>query len=174
MQLETKDFILRPLVVADATERYLGWLRDLDVSRTLFSDGASQTLDSLRRYIESHDNVSRYLFGIFTQDGMHIGNHTLRAIPQHKRAAIGVMIGDKDYWGKGVPLQTRARLIDFAFDDLGLDKLEAGCVSINTPAIYNFKRQGWKHEGTRKAHMIIGDRSVDLVLFGLQRENWRV
>jgi RimJ/RimL family protein N-acetyltransferase len=82
------------------------------------------------------------------------------------------MIGDKAFWGKGTPLETRAWLIDWAFDELGLQKLEAGCVSINGPAIYNFKRQGWTHEGTRTAHMIIEGRPVDMLLFGLLKEKW--
>lgn len=173
MQLETEDYILRPLKPQDATQRYLGWLRDLDVSRTLFADGARQTLETLRGYIESHDNKTKFLFGIFTKDGVHIGNHSFRAAPEHKRGGIGVMIGDKSYWGKGVPLQTRACLIDWAIHTQGMNKLEGGCISINVPAIYNFKRQGWAHEGTRKAHMIVDGRPADLLLFGLTKESWR-
>jgi ribosomal-protein-alanine N-acetyltransferase len=174
MQLETHDFTLRPLEVDDATERYLSWLRDDEVSRTLDTDGSKQTLDTLRDYILSHNNTTRFLFGIFTKDGLHIGTHSFRAVPEHKRASIGVMIGDKSYWGQGVPLQTRACLIDWAFDNQGLEKLEAGCVSINIPAVYNFKRQRWAHEGTRKAHGIIEGRPVDLLLFGLLKVNWCV
>lgn len=82
------------------------------------------------------------------------------------------MIGDYNYWGKGVPLEVREKIIDWAFDKLECNKIEAGCYSINIPAIYNFKRQYWEMEGIQKNHRIVEDKNVDLILFGMRREVW--
>lgn len=172
--LETANYLLRPLGPEHATERYLGWLRDPDISRTLETDGATQTLESIAAYIASHDGRVRFLFGIFTRDGILIGTHSFRWHPKDKRATVGVMIGDKAHWGRAVPLETRARLLDWAFDELGCNKVEAGCYSINMPAIYNFKRQRWKLEGVQRAHTIIDNRPADLLFYAMFREDWQI
>ena len=42
--LESERYYLRSLQEDDATERYLSWLHDIEVSRTLEIDGQSQTI----------------------------------------------------------------------------------------------------------------------------------
>ena len=171
-QLETDNYLLRPLGLYDVTERYLSWLRDPDVNRTLDVGGEMQTMDTLRQYIESHDGETRILFGIFTRKGLHIGTHSFRHYPRHRLVTIGIMIGGKDYWGKKVPLETRACLLDYAFDVLQCDKAEAGCYSINLPAIYNFKAQHWSVEGVQRSHRLVGGKPVDMILFGMLKKEW--
>lgn len=172
LRIETARFVLRSLHSGDASERYLSWLHDNDVTRTLFVDGPRQTIDSVRAYVASHDCVTGILFGIFTKDGLHIGTHSFRHFPEDRRGRVGVMIGDKAYWGKAVPLETRAAVLDFAFAQLGCLKMEAGCVAINRPAIYNFKKQGWELEGVLKRHKLIDGMPVDLLMFGITPERW--
>ena len=150
----------------------MSWLKDDDISRTLEVDGQRQTLETIRDFIVKHDNKTSFLFGIFTKNGTHIGTHSFNFYPKHKLATVGVMIGDKSYWGKAVPLETRAQILNWAFEELDCNKIEAGCFSINFPAIYNFKRQHWKLEGVRKKNRIIDGESVDMVLFGMMKKDW--
>ncbi len=172
-RLETERFYLRPLSCEDATERYLGWLRDPEIADNLSTDGSNQTLESLRQYIAGHDNKNKFLFGIFDNDDRHIGTHSFRHHPQHRRATVGVLIGDKAFWGAAVPLETRGRLLTYAFEELDCNKVEAGCYSHNTPAIYNFRRQGWVLEGTRKQYARIGDAWSDMLFFAIFRDAWQ-
>jgi [ribosomal protein S5]-alanine N-acetyltransferase len=177
VEFKTERYLIRPLRLSDASNRYLSWLLDERVSRTLDSDGENQTLESITKYIQSHNNKIDFLFGIFIKnyknnEGQHIGNISFRLHPEHKLANIGIMIGDYNYWGKGVPLEVREKIIDWAFDKLECNKIEAGCYSINIPAIYNFKRQYWEMEGIQKNHRIVEDKNVDLILFGMRREVW--
>jgi [ribosomal protein S5]-alanine N-acetyltransferase len=172
MQIKTDNYTLRTLTIEDATECYLSWLKDKDINRTLDVDGQGQTLDTIRQYICKHDNKTSFLFGIFTKDGDHIGTHSFNFDPKNKLATVGVMIGDKSYWGKAVPLETRARIMDWAFDDLGCNKIEAGCYSINMPAIYNFKRQHWGMEGILRQNRVVDKEFIDVVLFGMTKKEW--
>ncbi len=171
--LESKNFSLRPLQApADVNARYLGWLKDPDINRTLEVDGSSQTIETLTHYIHGHDNKSKFLFGIFSKSGVHIGTHSFRLQQENRLATVGVMIGDKSYWGKGVPLETRACLLDWAFDELECNKVEAGCFSNNLPAIYNFIKQHWTREGIQRSHRIVNGRAVDAILYGMLKEEW--
>jgi len=171
--LNTDKYILKTLSSSDATNEYLSWLKDKKVSRTLDIDGEKQTIETITNYIESHNNSTDFLFGIFTKyKNIHIGNISLRFHPKHKMANIGIMIGNKKYWGKGVPLETRSKVIDWLFEGFDCNKIEAGCYSINFPSIYNFQKQNWNMEGVLKSHRIVEGRSVDLVLFGMDRDIW--
>ena len=111
------------------------------------------------------------MFGVYTKEGKQIGTHSFVWSKIDKVAQIGVMIGDKNYWGKGVILETRSRLLNYALE-LGCKKIEASCDSINIPAIYNFVKQGWTKEGVRRAHRIVDNQPVDLILFGMLAHEW--
>ena len=99
VEFKTERYLIRPLRLSDASNRYLSWLLDERVSRTLDSDGENQTLESITKYIQSHNNKIDFLFGIFIKnyknnEGQHIGNISFRLHPEHKLANIGIMIGD--------------------------------------------------------------------------------
>jgi [ribosomal protein S5]-alanine N-acetyltransferase len=172
LEFTTENYRIRPLVEDDVDERYVEWLRNPDISRTLDTDGSQQTLESVKAFVRSKNNETSFVFGIFTNDGTLIGTHGVHLSPQHKVATIGVMIGDQDYWGKGVPLETRTRMLTWFFDELDFEKVEAGCYAINYPSIFNFKKQSWRVEGVRKSHRIVDGDHVDLILFGLLKADW--
>lgn len=171
IELETENYILRSMSESDVTEIYLSWMRDYEVTRTLDVDGNKQTIETLKEYVRSHNKSGNYVFGIYTKKGKQIGTHSFVWSKINKVAQIGVMIGDKNYWGKGVPLETRSRMLNYAFE-LGCKKVEASCDSINIPAIYNFVKQGWTKEGIRRAHRIVDSQPVDLILFGMLEHEW--
>ncbi len=171
-RLETAHYVLRPLTLQDATPRYLGWLHDAEITRTLEVDGPNQTLQTIRDYIASHDGTQKFLFGIFTKDGLHIGTHSFRWHPEERYATVGVMIGDRDHWGRAVPLETRARILEWAFGELGCDRVQAGCFSVNTPAIYNFRKQKWRLTGITKGFAVIDGRNADMLHFAINRNDW--
>ena len=173
IELETENYILRSMTENDVTEKYLSWMKDYEVTRTLDTDGEKQTIESLKEYVRSYLANGSFVFGIYTKEGKQIGTHSFFLWKENKVARIGVMIGDKSYWGKCVPLETRSRLLNYAFDTLGCKKVEASCDSINIPAIYNFVKQGWTKEGVLRAHRIVDNQPVDCILFGLLDHEWK-
>lgn len=173
MRLETDRFVLRPLTEDDATEIYVSWLKDPEMNRNLVTNGNQQSIETVRQYIREHDGITAAVFGIFLRSGLHIGNHAFRYFPGEAYATVGVMIGNKDYWGQGVPLETRGRLLDLAFDQLGCQTVRAGCYSHNLSAIYNFRRQGWKLTEKQPKAVKVEDRWSDLLRFQIRMEDWR-
>src|SRR4026208_2245054 len=101
--LLTRRLVLRTLTSADAAERYLAWMHDAETMRYLEARLAEHSLESLRRYIDTCNAGSdQLLLGIFLPDGGHIGNIKLGPIDlHHQRAAVGLLIGERDHWGKG-------------------------------------------------------------------------
>jgi len=48
-------------------------------------------------------------------------------------------------------------------------------LSRNFPAVFNYKAQGWRHEGTLRGHRrsIVDGTRLDQYQFGLLRDEWR-
>ena len=172
VELRSARFALRTLLPEDVSQRYVDWLNDPEINRYL-EVKTPQTFESVRAYVAGHDLRTGFLFGIFDGEKRHIGNISLIIEERHGLGIVGVTIGERDYWGRNVVQEARQAVIDYAFDELELFKLSGGCKSSNNPAVYNYRRQGWKLDGIRKAHNV--DRTgkrVDIVYFCKFRSDW--
>ncbi len=172
MQLKTENFVIRPLTSPDLGPEYFRWLQDPEVTRHLFLSGKDIGEEEAKAHVDGYDRENNFFFGIINREGKLIGTHSLTSCPEQKRCAMGVMIGEKAYWGKQVVVEVRSAILDFAFYERDWEKAEAGCYKDNLPAIYNFQRLGWKLEGVRRAHRIQSNTREDLLLFGLLKEEW--
>jgi len=172
--IRTPRLALRTLDAADATERYLGWIRDPTTTKYLESRLVEHSLGSLVDFIETcNQGDSDLLLGICLADGSHIGNIKLGPVNSyHRHAGIGLLIGEQDQWGMGYATEAIAGLTDHAFDDLGLEKLYAGCYASNVGSARAFATAGWTEEGRNKAHWRLNGGREDNIQLGITRLDW--
>ena len=140
---------LRKLTSADASEEYCRWLNDPEVN--YFLETRHATIADLVDYIEKQNaNPASALLGIFdAANDKHIGNAKFEPIDwDKKRAVFGIVIGVKDYWGKGIGTEATRLGVDYAFKALGLDEVELGVIPENTRARKAFERAGFKYVKT--------------------------
>src|SRR5690242_1164153 len=173
--LQTKRFKLRTLTPNDASERWINWLKDPEVMGPLNTPVRAWTTDQLKSYIAGGDNNRRYMIGIFDLAGQgQIGFFRLEVEPFHRRVVFNVVIGEKSWWGKGVINETREALLDEFFNYRGIEKVAGMPFVGNFPAVFNYKAQGWHHEGTMRGHCIStsGGPRLDQYQFGLTKDDW--
>lgn len=172
--LRTERLVLRTLTVADATERYLAWMRDPKATRFLESRLVDHDLGSLREYIEAcNDAPASTLLGICLADGTHIGNIKLGPIdPYHQHAAVGLLIGERDMWGQGYATEAIGALTAHAFRVIGLQKLYAGCYAANVGSARAFLKAGWIEEGRNRAHWRSDGGREDNIQLGITLADW--
>jgi RimJ/RimL family protein N-acetyltransferase len=173
--LKTARFALRSLKPSDGSERWANWLRDPEVMGPLNAPVRAWTSQELRAHIASADNEQRYLIGVFDNaTQIQIGFFMVDVDPFHRRANFNVVIGEKAWWGKGVVNEARAALLDEFFDNRGIEKATGAPLSRNFPAVFNYKAQGWRHEGTLRGHCTSasGGARLDQYQFGLTKEEW--
>ncbi|MFZ6034775.1 MAG: FkbM family methyltransferase [Patescibacteria group bacterium] len=74
--------------------------------------------------------------------GEYIGNAQLTNITK-KTAQYHIFIGNRKYWGKGIATKVTQQVIDYAFDDLGLNSIYLFVDPKNSPAINVYKKCGF-------------------------------
>jgi RimJ/RimL family protein N-acetyltransferase len=168
--LEGKRIYLRELKQEDVTASYLGWMNDPRITRFTDSRGQHYSLESLKRYVadKQKSKNEEFLSIIIKQEKRHIGNIKLGPVNlADNHADIGILIGDREYWGKGYATEAIGLVKKYAFEHLGLHRLTAGSVSSNQGSIKAFLKNGFEIEGIRRQHVRIDGSYVDGILLGL-------
>lgn len=165
-----KRLYLRPLLKSDITERYLSWLNDAEVTRYIETGLFPVTKKDLEEFYKKI-KVSKtdIMFAIIDKKhDLHIGNIKLGGINWvHRFADLGIMIGDKAYWGRGYGEEACRLLLGYAFNRLNLNKVTLGTYATNLAALKTFKKVGFKIEGRIKKLLSIDGKYVDHVLMGI-------
>lgn len=173
VKLSSQNYIITTLDKDDFDPSYIDWLNNPLINKFLDLDlSVELKYKHVKKYIAEKDNINDFIFGIFTKENKLIGTHHVKYNPDTKIGEIGVMIGDSDYWGIGVPLETRAALMDWFFNQFDTDKIIAGCYSSNYPALYNFKRQNWKMYRIDRGYRTIDGKLQDFINYSMSRESW--
>lgn len=176
IRLKTDRFLVRTLRESDACDALLGWLADAELMNNVNHKPHRFTMLQLRRFIMSYDQATKLLIGVFDGENEKlVGYYMIEMNPPQRRATFNVVIGDRDYWGQRVVLETRAALMDYLFQFCAIDKLIGGPLARNFPAVFNYKAQGWKLEGLMKSHVLsaTGTGRIDQYQFAMLKEDWQ-
>lgn len=84
---------------------------------------------------------------------------------KHKRAGVGILIGEVENRGKGFALESLLLLEDYASRHLGITNLFCGVHADNPSSIEVFVKANYKHIGTREKWYIDDKGSIDELLF---------
>ena len=143
--ISSERFILRALKPSDASTKYLSWLSD-DVSRFILNK--QESITELQNYIsENNAQENTYLFGIFTkQTDTHIGNIKFIIAPyeQGNCAEMGILIGEKQWHGKGVAKEVIFAFIDAKKEEYKLKRVLLGVDKANSAAVHAYLKMGFK------------------------------
>ena len=143
--INRKNIYLRELKEEDASQEYCNWLNDPIVNK--FLETRSTSIKELKEYIkEKKENENCIFLGIFIKDiDKHIGNVKLEPIDwNNKKATLGILLGDKNYWGKGICTIVMKLVTEYAFEKLGLEKIDLGVLTENKAAIICYLKSGLK------------------------------
>lgn len=151
-----------------------------EVTEGLLWDGPDSVSDS-RHFIElaraetygesGFHWVVRDQFGTWAVPGAPLGMIGTRPRAEPGRGDIGYWLG-RPYWGQGIMREALTGLLDFCFDELDMEKIEAEIFVGNERSSGLVESLGMTLEGTiRSAHRKQG-RWVDVNVYGLLAEEW--
>lgn len=123
----------------------------------------------LRRYARDVRDDAAYPFFIFRAgDEALLGSVILSQIRRGVTQAgtIGYWVGEP-YSGRGYMSMALRGLVDYAFGELGLHRLEAACLPNNEASQRVLVKCGFKQEGYARSYLKINGRWADHVLFAM-------
>ena len=149
MELKTKDLILRPIQLGDEEQihEYAGD-KEITMMFWLPNDTFEETCDFVRRCDEDwkkpFEQIEDYEF-VITLNGKIIGgcDCDLSHSEDHTYATLGWII-NKNYRGRGFASQAGAALIDFAFNNLKIERILAQCDCKNAASFGVMKKIGMR------------------------------
>ena len=171
--LEATSLELRPLKETDYSDGYLSWLENEEINRYLETRWEKQTEEKIRTFINSMESSEdSILYGIFL-DQKHVGNIKIGPVNwNHMHADVSYFIGSRDAWGKGLATEAVARVTKFAFEELNLNKCNAGVYSGNPGSSRVLEKVGYTLEGCMRDELRGPDGWEDHLLYGYLREEF--
>ena len=107
--------------------------------------------------------VREMLAGIVTYDRIDWSN---------RAALIGFWLG-KSFQGRGIMTRTCSALIDLAFNELSLNRVEISCALENRRCRLVAERLGFGQEGISRQREWLYDHFVDIVSYGMLVSDWK-
>jgi ribosomal-protein-alanine N-acetyltransferase len=90
---------------------------------------------------------------------------------QQNSAEIGYWLG-RDYWGNGYAAEAALALVQFGFEQMGLERIVAKCFPDNRAGQRVIEKLGLKYEGVDRSEMIKG-AYPELRVYGINVQEWR-
>lgn len=148
--LTTSRLTLRPFTMDDAPAMFTNWASDPEVTKFLMwpthtSVAVSEAV--LADWVPHYTEPDYYHWAIVF-DGYPIGS---MAVVQHDdqvgKAHIGYCIG-RNWWHMGIVSEALKAVMDYLFDEVGYDRIEARHDPRNPHSGGVMKKCGMKYEGT--------------------------
>lgn len=172
--LETERFHLKSLGRLEALQVTNSWRHDPEILLNFYRSSRPR---SVLKWLKSGlvpNNVYRFTFAIIPKEGGRpIGAHAIK-LTAYRTASLTVALHDRDWWGKGVVLEVRPRLINHFFRHGEIDRFIGSVNGRNAASIFNYKRLGFDHVGTWHRHFrdpVTGE-VIDVLDFELFRDKW--
>lgn len=159
----------------EIAEKWTEWDTDLEVAIPLGDEAYTPyTLEKMRDILDDVSKQQSHVFSIVTLDADTLIGRCLLFNIDHvnQKAMLGIVIGEKDYWGKGYGQEAIKLLLDYGFNLLNLNSIMLGTFSFNERALACYRKVGFKEIGRRRQARIIGDMKYDAVLMDMLAEEF--
>ncbi|MDF1796318.1 MAG: GNAT family protein [Coxiellaceae bacterium] len=120
-------------------------------------------------------NLYRFKRGIYwsisrKKDNVMIGAVGITTNSFNRRGEIHYDLAE-NYWGKGITTAAIQKCVDYAFDTMGLKRIEAITVPENVASQKVLTKSCFKHEGTLRNYKFYNNQSMDIEMFAIIPED---
>ncbi|MET3698867.1 ribosomal-protein-alanine N-acetyltransferase [Bacillus oleivorans] len=132
-------------------------------------------LQRIQRTTEMRENDQFYLFGIFLKEtDKLIGVVMLSEVGRgpFQNCWLGYYL-DQSHNGKGYMTEAVRIIVDYAFAELNLHRIDAGVMPHNVGSIRLLEKNGFHKEGIAKKNVLINGVWEDHQTMAIINENWR-
>lgn len=150
----TDDHIVLRAPEPDDVHTLYRWENDPEVWRVSGS-ALPYSLHTLMKYVDSINDVytdhqMRLMIADASSSKLYGAIDLFDCDFRHRRAGVGIMIGEVEDRGDGIGSRALALLLDYAFGTLGFHQLYCQVQVDNLPSLRLFEKFGFVHVGVKK------------------------
>ncbi len=172
--IRTERLYIRRLTMRDAADMF-EYSRDPQVARHVLWD-AHRSINESRAYIRYM--LRKYRMGEPVSWGIeHVASGKMIGTigfmwyqRENNSAEVGYSLS-RAYWNQGIMTEALSAMLDFAFDEMRLHRVEAQHELDNPASGAVMRKAGMKHEGTLRGRLFNKGRYVDVALYAMLRED---
>jgi [ribosomal protein S5]-alanine N-acetyltransferase len=174
--LTTKRLTLRDIKLDDANDIYY-YASNYDVSKFMVWNrhkSIEDTFNFINLTIENYTNESYFDWAIVLKENNKVIGTC--GFPNYRNKIhytdIGYVIS-KDYWNRGITTEAVNKIIEFAFKELNVIRIQAMCQIENLSSENLMKKIGMSCEGILKKYLLKNDKYYDMKLYAILKEEFK-
>jgi RimJ/RimL family protein N-acetyltransferase len=174
MHILGNSVTLRAIEEADL-DSFHDWGNDPELWRQLGGWHFPVSRASTRAWFDKLQNdPSNLRLAVSTPDLGVVGLANLLELDWKNRHAFhGMMLGNPAARGKGIGLDAVMAIMRYAFDELGLSRLDGSMIEYNAASLRLYcGKCAWKEEGRQRGWYYRAGRRWDKILVGVTREDY--
>lgn len=175
--LSTARLRLRPLELTDVAAMH-GLANDPEIAANLADMPYPYPREAAEAVVKAMADLSArgeaYAFAVVpcgSESAPLVGVIYLVVESAHQRAELIYWIG-KPFWGHGYATEAVQAVIAFAFNTLQLHRVHASVFAHNAASARVLQKGAFRSEGTLRQHLLKNGQFVDLLCYGLLREEF--
>jgi UDP-4-amino-4,6-dideoxy-N-acetyl-beta-L-altrosamine N-acetyltransferase len=90
----------------------------------------------------------------------------------NRSAEFHIMIEDTDNRGKGIGYFATTEILNHAFNNINLNRIELGVLESNARALKLYEKVGFKHEGVKRQSIYKNGKFVDMIVMAILKEEF--
>jgi len=162
-----------PLDKAAHLENYVRWFNDPEVTRYMLQVMPLTRLAEEAFFERVAGATDAVTWAVHDEHGRHIGGTGLHKIDWRNRCAeSGIIIGDREAWGKGYGTEVMRVRTKWAFEELGLHRIESQCFADNVGSATCLGRAGYRRIGVARQRQWKHGRWHDILLWEILDEDY--
>jgi len=158
----------------DYIPAFLRWFNDPEVTQYLIMHvplTLEQENEFYDKLVKAHDGVNYVILDLAR--GSVIGNLGADLNWKDRVATFGIMIGEKEFWGKGFGTDATRLFVNYLFAVLNMHRIELTCFNRNTRAKKCYEKVGFIEEGIKRKAKFGWGEMQDVVVMGILRNEWK-
>lgn len=135
---------------------------------------------SVEKSDDWYEDIQKSMFekhirlGIFKMNGDVIGDVALQDIDwQNRSCSLGMGMAKIENRNRGYGKQAVKLMLEYAFNNLGLERVTASTLDINISAQKSLEKLGFTLEGRERKAVIIGGARRDRLSYAMLREDYQ-
>ncbi len=150
----------------------LEWMSDENVLVNFKMDTKNMNEEKVINFIKNSQTDENKHFSIADENDEYVGTISLKNINNISKNAEYAIVTRSGKQGKGFAKFATQYILNYAFTELGLQKVYLSVLAFNDRAIALYTKSGFKLEGSFKNHIFLHNKMQDVNYYGITKADF--